>query len=181
MENNMKNAADVVIALQNTSGRLDKEQILRDAWKLGITEFFAGARLAYDAMTTFGVKKVPLIAEADVAGFVTTGTAHGFAALAQNLIKRQLTGNAARDALSAAADTYTQHIWNGFYRRVLLKDLKCGVTEATINKVLTEMASPAALMKSRCLAASWPRTATTCPRRSRASRCWIARWMVCAF
>jgi DNA ligase-1 len=139
MENNMKNAADVVIALQNTSGRLDKEQILRDAWKLGITEFFAGARLAYDAMTTFGVKKVPLIAEADVAGFVPLGTAHGFTALAQNLITRQLTGNAARDALSAAADTYTQHMWNGFYRRVLLKDLKCGVTEATINKVLAEM------------------------------------------
>lgn len=138
----MKNAADVVIALQNTPGRLDKEQILRDAWKLGITEFFAGAKLAYDAMVTFGVKKVPLIAEPDAVGFKPTGTDAGFVSLCQNLITRRLTGNAARDALSAAADTYTQYIWNNFCRRVILKDLKCGVTEATINKVLAEMGKP---------------------------------------
>jgi DNA ligase-1 len=143
MENIMKNAADVVKALENTSGRLDKEQILRDAWTSGITEFFAGARLAYDAMTTFGVKKVPLIAEADAAGFVPTGKAADFITLAQNLITRRLTGNAARDALSAAADTYAQSMWNTFYRRVILKDLKCGVTEGTINKVLAEMGKPA--------------------------------------
>ncbi|RKZ84408.1 MAG: hypothetical protein DRQ39_08355, partial [Gammaproteobacteria bacterium] len=30
-------------------------------------------------------------------------------------------------------------MWDGFYRRVLLKDLRCGATESTINKALTAL------------------------------------------
>lgn len=128
--------SDVVAQLEATPGRLDKEAIVRRAWDQGCVEFFQGAKLAYDALVTFGVKKAPIIEDADMQGFVPSMDWIKFNTLLERLRKRQLTGNAARDALLAAADTASTADWNGWYRRLLLKDLKCGVTESTINKVL---------------------------------------------
>ena len=132
----MKNAADVVQALEKTNSRLDKERLLRDAWQAGIKEFFQGAQWCCNSLTTFGVKKVPLLADADAPGFRASFSWQDFQELVGKLASRELTGHAARDAISQAADGSSQHMWNGFYRRVLLKDLRCGVTETTINKVL---------------------------------------------
>lgn len=132
----MKTAADVVLALEATPGRIDKERIVGDAWDLGITEFFIGASMAYDALRTYGVKKVPLIEDAEDDAGSASFTWKSFADLASRLENRQLAGNAARDTLRAAADAASIRDWNGFYRRVLLKDLKCGISETTINKVL---------------------------------------------
>ncbi len=132
----MKTAADVILALESTSGRLDKEEIIHKAWNAGILEFFEGARMAYDALLTFGVKKVPLIDGEDDPNFASSFTWEKFKGIAEKLDSRELSGNAARDVLRAAADAASVKEWNGFYRRVLLKDLKCGVTDATINKVL---------------------------------------------
>lgn len=132
----MTTASDVVLALEACPGRLDKEALLARAWQLGIVEFFKGARMAYDALATFGVKKVPLIEDEDDPSFSPSMTWDRFAVIAARLESRELTGNMARDTLRAAADASSVRDWNGFYRRVLLKDLKCGVTESTINKVL---------------------------------------------
>lgn len=132
----MKNAADVIAKLSETSGRLDKEQIVRDALSLGITDFFLGAKLAYDSLVTFGVRKVPKLLDEDQPGFVSTFTFADFVKLTDNLRARKLTGNAARDAISSAADKCNSYEWNGFYRRVLLKDFKAGLTDGTINRVL---------------------------------------------
>ena len=139
----MKTAADVVMALESTSGRLDKERIVREAWNLGIIEFFEGAVMAYDALRTYGVKKLPLIEGEDDGSFSTKFNWLKLKELAIKLEKRELTGNAARDMLRAAADVASIRDWNGFYRRVLLKDLKCGCTDSTINKVLGEFGDPA--------------------------------------
>jgi DNA ligase-1 len=128
--------SDVIAQLEATPGRLDKESIVRRAWDQGCVEFFQGAKLAYDALVTFGVKKAPIIEDGDMPGFVPSMDWIKFNALLERLRKRQLTGNAARDALLAAADASSTTDWNGWYRRLLLKDLKCGVTESTVNKVL---------------------------------------------
>ena len=128
--------SDVIAQLEATPGRLDKESIVRRAWDQGCVEFYQGAKLAYDALVTFGVKKAPIIEDGDMPGFVPSMDWIKFNALLERLRKRQLTGNAARDALLAAADVSSTADWNGWYRRLLLKDLKCGVTESTINKVL---------------------------------------------
>ena len=132
----MKSGADVIAALESTNSRLDKERILAEAWQLGIMEFFEGALMACDSLRTFGVKKIPLIDGDDDPNFTSTFTWNRFKSIAAKLESRELTGNAARDVLRAAADSASVRDWNGFYRRVLLKDLKCGVTEATINKIL---------------------------------------------
>jgi len=129
----MLNPADVVEALGSTNSRLEKEKILQQAWDNGILEFFQGTQLALDALVTFGIARAPLIEEGDDGGSFGW---QEFSALAQRLQRRELTGNSARDEIRSAAERAPARLWNLWYRRLLLKDLKVGVTEATINKVL---------------------------------------------
>ena len=56
--------------------------------------------------------------------------------MCQLLCTRQLTGNDARAAIELALATSTQHEWNFWYRRILIKDLRCGISEKTVNKIL---------------------------------------------
>lgn len=128
--------ADVIAKLEATTKRTEKEAIVRAAWQAGCKEFFIGARMAYDALMTYGVKKVPLIEGEDDANFESTFTWEKFLSIAAKLERRELTGNTARDVLRAAADVASVRDWNFWYRRILLKDLKCGITETTINKIL---------------------------------------------
>jgi DNA ligase-1 len=127
----------IIDSLSKTSSRIDKEQILIDAFMKGNRTFFVGARLALDPLITFGVKKVALIEEDD--GEAGTFTFNQFLALVDKLRKRELTGNAARDAINDAALNCDVKTWNQFYRRILLKDLKLGVEEKTINKILEKL------------------------------------------
>ena len=55
--------------------------------------------------------------------------------MADALIKRELTGHAARDAILVAMAKATQEEWNDWYRRILIKDLRCGTGAKLINKV----------------------------------------------
>ena len=128
--------ADIIAQLEATAKRTEKEAIIKAAWADNCTEFFTGAKMAYDALITYGVKKAPLIEGDDDPGFKATLTWDKFADICSKLERRDLTGNTARDVLRAAADASTIKDWNGWYRRILLKDLKCGITEATINKIL---------------------------------------------
>lgn len=124
-------------ALENDNSRLAKEAVLERAWEEGCVELFEGFALAYDSMITFGVKKVPEIIECD--DEEGTFSHADFLSLAEKLRTRQLTGNAARDALRDAAEVCHALTWNKFYRRILLKDLRCGVSDTTVNKVLKKL------------------------------------------
>lgn len=123
--------ADIIQALAATNSRLDKEAIIQSAFDAGISEFFEGARMALDVLTTFGVKQIP-------EGTNPTGTLdwQQFVMLTDQLSSRKLTGNAAKAAIQLAANKAQADVWNLWYRRILLQDLKCGVTEKTINTVL---------------------------------------------
>jgi DNA ligase 1 len=126
--------SDVVEALAATPSRTDKERILQLAWDNQILEFFEGVQTSLDALVSFGVKQVPLIEEGgDTSGKLSWAE---FKAVRDQLANRSVTGHAARDALRAAAERAPVRDWNLWYRRLLLKDLKAGVTETTINKVL---------------------------------------------
>lgn len=130
-------ALTIIEKLAATSSRIDKEQIIFGAFMEGHRDFFVGARLALDPLITFGVKKVALIEEED--DEPGTLSFSEFLTLAQKLRKRELTGNAARDAINYAASICHAKTWNNFYRRILLKDLKIGVESSTINKVLNKV------------------------------------------
>lgn len=123
--------------LASTTKRSEKEQALFAAFMEGERDFFLLARLAYDPLISFGVKKVAIIEEDD--GTPGTFTFADFITLAYRLRQRELTGNAARDAIFAAANRCHVPTWNLVYRRVLLRDLDIGVTETTINKILKKI------------------------------------------
>ena len=134
----MKNPADVIAALEANNSRLEKERIIQTAWDAGLIEFFQGAQMAYDALRTFGVKKVPFIAEGDDDSTDNSFTWDRFILITTQLENRTLTGNEAKAVLLASADAAPVRDWNLWYRRILLKDLKCGVSETTINKILAK-------------------------------------------
>ena len=122
---------DIIAKLEADNSRLAKEQIIEDAMKEGLDEFFEGVAMCLDKLHTFGVKQVTEKKEEGGQGLAWKP----FTELAESLYKRELTGHAAQDAIKLAMDVATQEQWNGFYRRILIKDLRCGVSEKTVNKV----------------------------------------------
>ena len=121
----------IIGQLELHPSRLDKEKIILEAMEEGLDDFFEGIRMALDPLVTFGVKIVPEKEDEKSQSF----SWNDFHKLAKKLIKRELTGHAARDAILKAMDSSKKAEWNGFYRRVLIKDLRCGVSEKTINKI----------------------------------------------
>ena len=130
----MRTQPDSIIrSLELHNSRLDKEAILKSAHEEGLPEFFEGLRMALDPLVTFGVKQVP--ERSDVLS--GQGLAWNvFVELAEKLQNRELTGHAARDAINLAMAAATEEQWNDWYRRILIKDLRCGVSEKTVNKVV---------------------------------------------
>ena len=118
----------IIQRLEADNSRLAKEAVLADAMGEGLDEFFEGVRMCLDNLYTFGVKQVP-VSDKDGQGL----SWDNFKQLAESLYKRELTGHAARDAIQLAMDVATKEQWNDFYRRILIKDLRCGVSEKTVN------------------------------------------------
>ena len=121
---------DVIKKLEADNSRLAKELVLADAMQEGLDEFFEGVKMALDPLYTFGVKQVP---DSKVDGQGLNWPT--FKELARKLNNRSLTGHNARDAIILCRDIATIEQWNMFYRRILIKDLRCGVSEKTVNKI----------------------------------------------
>ena len=121
---------EIIKQLEADNSRLAKEQVLLSAMEEGLDEFFSGVKMALDPLYTFGVKQVP---ESKVDGQGLKWEV--FLDVAEKLNKRELTGHDARDAILLTRDIATKEQWNMFYRRILIKDLRCGVSEKTVNKV----------------------------------------------
>jgi DNA ligase-1 len=123
---------NVISTLEDHNSRLDKEAIILAQAEAGNHEFFQGCRMAFDAMVTFGLKQIPEKTDEDGPGF----SWDSFVVLAGRLRNRDLTGNSARDAVAQAVKQSTKSQWNGWHRRILIKDLRAGFSEKTINKVV---------------------------------------------
>ena len=124
----------VISSLQDHNGRLDKEAIVRAEAEAGNDEFFKGCRAALDPMITYGVKKVE----------EKSGDGKGLAPAtfwktAEQLARRELTGNAAQVAINHMRMNAKEREWNLWYRRILIKDLRCGVSQTTINNVVEKI------------------------------------------
>ena len=126
----MTNCDAVIRSLEEHPSRLNKEAII-EAEKDNI-ELLEGFQLALSPFITFGVKKVPSHSGPDGQGLPWVA----FKELCELLRTRQLTGDDARTAIELALSASTGKQWNDWYRRILIKDLRCGVSEKTINKVV---------------------------------------------
>jgi DNA ligase-1 len=122
----------VISALEDHNLRTNKEQIIEAEAKAGNDEFFEGCRLALDPMITFGLKQIPEKIDEDGPGLPWDD----FVSDISGFRNRTVTGHAARDLVLQMIETATKAEWNGWYRRILIKDLRCGVSEKTINKVV---------------------------------------------
>ena len=121
----------IIRILEDHPSRLNKEAIIESEAKYDNTELFEGFNLALSPYITFGVKQVPKHGGPDGQGLPW----EAFKELCHLLQTRQLTGDDARNAIELALSASTQNQWNDWYRRILIKDLRCGVSEKTINKV----------------------------------------------
>jgi DNA ligase-1 len=131
----MRNPWEVVQELESNDSRLVKEAVVKVAAVQGNDIFFAGCRLALDSMVTFGLKQIPEKTDADGPGL----SWDTFSDIVERLVDRTLTGNAARDTVAEMMSEATGEQWNLWYRRILIKDLRCGVSEKTVNKVVEKI------------------------------------------
>lgn len=120
----------VIAELEADNSKLAKEAIIEREARANNTEFFQGLRLAYDAMITFGVARVPERSGTDGPGY----SWQSFLTNLQKLQDRVVTGHAARDLIQDMMDHSTTAQWNGWYRRILIKDMRAGFSETTVNK-----------------------------------------------
>jgi DNA ligase-1 len=121
------NPWNIIQKLESNNSSLFKQDVIEQEMD---SLFIHGATKCLDPLVTFGVKQVPF-SEQDGEGI----TFDEFNDLATDLEFRQLTGHAARDAIQALCDKATNEQWNDWYRRILIKDLRCGTGAKLINKV----------------------------------------------
>ena len=124
---------EVIAELESDNSRLVKEAIIRRESESGNLELFRGFRAAYDAMVTFGVKKVEE-KKGDGKGI----SPDAFWKVADELRSRTITGNAAITAVNFLRMNAKEQEWNQWYRRILIKDMRCGTSDSTINKHAAE-------------------------------------------
>ena len=131
-------AADWIRDLESSDSRLHKERVIEKALmasKLGSANaqcFLFNCYQAYNPYYTFHVKQVP----------ESAGIEHAenpwpvFWGLLEGLRTRSISGHRARDAILETMKRFDSVEWNNLCRRVITKDLRCGISEKTLNKVL---------------------------------------------
>ena len=122
------NPWNIIQQLESNNSSLFKQDVIKQ--NIDNAEFVKGAKYCLDPLVTFGVKQVPTT---DVDGPGVSWDL--FQSLADKLVAREVTGHAARDAIQTLADHSTVEQWNDWYRRILIKDLRCGTGAKLINKV----------------------------------------------
>lgn len=131
-------AAGWIRDLESSDSRLHKERVIEKALmaaKLGSSDaqiFLFNCYQAYNPFYTFNVKQVP-----ETTGL--TGRDNPwpvFWALLEDLRTRGVTGGRARTRIQEVAEQFDSEEWNLMCRPVIIKDLRCGISEKTINKVV---------------------------------------------
>ena len=122
----------IIKELESDNSRLFKEGVVEN--NLNNIEFQEGLSMCLDPLITFGVKQVPE-SEQDGDGLKWDE----FKKDVDLLIEREKTGHAARDLIIDLMSSAKKDQWNDWYRRILIKDLRCGVSEKTVNNVAKRM------------------------------------------
>ena len=122
----------IIKELESDNSRLFKEGVVEN--NLNNLDFQEGLSMCLDPLVTFGVKQIPE-SEQDGDGLKWDD----FKKDVDLLIEREKTGHAARDLIIDLMSSAKKDQWNDWYRRILIKDLRCGVSEKTVNNVAKRM------------------------------------------
>ena len=130
-------SASWINKLNESDSRLHKEDVIKQALEASVlgsinAQIFLGlTKACYNPYVTFGVRKVP-----DTVGIVDAENPWSeFNELLTSLSHRDLTGNAALDAINEMSERFDSVEWNTFCAPVIRRDLRAGVSEKTINKI----------------------------------------------
>jgi DNA ligase-1 len=136
--NGLRLAADWIRDLESSDSRLHKESVIEKALvaaRLGSTNaqcFLYNCYLAYNPFFVYNVRQVPETQDLES----RPNPWVQFWALLEALRTRSITGHRARDAIADLSLQFDSLEWNNLCRRVLIKDLRCGISDKTLNKVL---------------------------------------------
>lgn len=119
-------------ALANTTSRIEKECILRQ--HLTDSTLKRVLFLALDPFTQFYIRKIPNYIPGPTSTNRSTMMLEGALDNLEQISKRVVTGNAAINHLKMILESVTA---DDAYviERIIEKDLRCGVSEATVNKI----------------------------------------------
>ena len=129
----------IIDEIANDNSKLHKEAVLVREATAGNDELFAGLKMCYDPMITFGVKQIPEHMNPQSGQNLDW---EEFYDLANKLELRELTGHDARDAIESAMNKASVAQWNGWYRKILIKDMRAGFSETTVNKAVKKAKKP---------------------------------------
>ena len=137
---------EIIKILESDNSRLFKEKIIAE--NLQSKQFQNGLKMCLDPLVTFGVKQIPSCEnkKGDLKW-------EDFQKNADKLINRTKTGHAARDLIQDLVDQSHQDQWDNWYRRILIKDLRCGVSEKTVNNVAKKLDLDFKLPVFKCMLA----------------------------
>lgn len=123
--------------LNESNARTHKEDVIKQLLSMAVLGSEECDRCldlikqCYHPMITFGVKQVP-----ETVGIVNAANPWSeFVELLDQLRLRKLTGHDARDAIEAISQKFDSDNWNDFCAAVIKKDLRCGISDKTINKI----------------------------------------------
>lgn len=117
--------------IENVSGRNDKIALIVEALQRA-PDFHVGMYSCYNPFVVYNVKKIPVREGADGPGV----TWIQFQALLNALASREISGKLALTTINNVMAQATNAEWNFFYRRILLRDMKAGFTEGSVNKAI---------------------------------------------
>lgn len=120
---------DIIKQLSETTKRNEKEQILQSVNILleNPKEFWEGCAYAYHPFLTYGVRYLP-----EEGNRALDKTDYSHAKFIEALEGIDFLN---REDIERLRMNTRHEEWYWWYRRIILKDLDCGVTEKTINKV----------------------------------------------
>ena len=124
--------------LDESNSRLHKEAVIEEALvaaTLGSSDaqaFLNTCYMAYNPFLPFQLRQVPTTES----NTDRTNPWPEFWALCHDLSRREITGNAARDAVADMSEQFDSVQWNRVCRPMILKDLRVGISEKTVNKIV---------------------------------------------
>ena len=132
------NLASWIHKLNESESRLHKEDVIRQILEMATLGnencdiFLKCINKAYDPYTVFHLKQVP-----ETAGLVDRENPWSdYMSLLRDLETKDITGNNARDKVAEISTRFDSDQWNNFCRNVIRKDMRSGISEKTINKIV---------------------------------------------
>lgn len=125
--------SEIIASLARTSSRLEKESILGSCKDEEFKELLS---YTYDPFKMFGVKQIP-----EVTSYGNGSVKEGWGEIKfilDKLIKRELTGNRALDIITSLLSSLTAPEAE-LLSNIIRKDLRCGISVKTANKVFPKL------------------------------------------